>query len=163
MVDSIQCAGWRWVAAMQATYGLRNHEVFHLNLLDFPTVWVEDPTKTGKRFVYPVHADWTDRWNLSSRNLPSLKELSKDNKFAWNNTLLGTKVSKWFAAHMTCKPYDLRHSYARRCFEQGFPADLTAKLMGHSLQVQLNTYRAWWSESTYRKMYEAAIATSKKN
>ncbi|NJK40565.1 MAG: integrase [Acaryochloridaceae cyanobacterium SU_2_1] len=159
MIDGIASLGWRWVAGMMAAYGLRNHEVFHLNLSEWPTVWVEDPTKTGKRFVYPLHPQWCDRWQLCDRKFPELQGLSGKH-FDWDNSLLGTKTSKWFAKHNLCKPYDLRHCYARRCFEHQFPADLTAKLMGHSMAVQLKIYRAWWGEATYRRLYEELIAAN---
>lgn len=157
-IDAIHHPGWRWIAAMMATYGLRNHEVFHLHLGEYPTIWVEDATKTGKRFVYPLHPEWCDRWELDRPVWPKLQAMAQGGHFDWDNSRLGAKISRWFAKRMPCKPYDLRHSYARRCFEHQFPADLTAKLMGHSLQMQAKTYRAWWGEATYRRLYQDLLA-----
>lgn len=153
---SIQNPAWRWVYGMMATYGLRNHEVFHVDLADFPTVWVEDQTKTGKRFVYPLYRDWAVRWQLNYRQLPRLKELEKPDKYQWDNSALGRKITKRFAEmNVGFTPYALRHSYSRRGFEHKMSAEVMAKLMGHSLQVQLKVYRAWWDESTYKRQYES--------
>jgi hypothetical protein len=44
--STISNPGWRWVAGMLAVYGLRNHEVFRLDLKDFPVIRVLDG-KTG--------------------------------------------------------------------------------------------------------------------
>jgi hypothetical protein len=49
--NNVQNPGWRWVYGMMATYGLRNHEVFHVDLSCFPRVKVRETTKTGAREV----------------------------------------------------------------------------------------------------------------
>ncbi|MDX2213906.1 MAG: hypothetical protein SFY66_11525 [Oculatellaceae cyanobacterium bins.114] len=37
------------------------------------------------------------------------------------------------------------------------PPDLAAGLMGHSIQVHIQTYRAWIDRATYRRAYDALI------
>ena len=156
---SIEHPGWQYIFRLQATYGLRNHECFHCDFDEFPTVWINSPTKTGKRFVYPLYPEWAERWALNQPILPELKELQKASPFEWNNSVLGSKVSKWFnKAKIPCDPYDLRHAYARRCFECGITPDVAAKLMGHSMAVHLKIYRAWIDEQTYRRAYEVAMS-----
>ncbi len=49
-----------------ACYGLRSHEVFRLDLEDFPVVRVTQG-KTGARFVYPLYPEWAQRWELHKR------------------------------------------------------------------------------------------------
>lgn len=136
---------------MLAVYGLRPHEVFRLNLEDFPLVRVLEESKTGERFIYPLYPEWSEQWNLHKIKLPNF---DKNN----SNAKLGEKISKWFGKNQFgFRAYDLRHSYARRCFEFGLAPDWAAGLMGHSLQVHLSTYRAWIDEAVYRKAYELVI------
>ncbi len=151
--ESIKTQSWQWVYGMIAAYGVRSHEAFHLDLEDFPVVRVLRG-KTGERFIYPLYPEWAERWNLQEMKLPDI-----DPNFS--NAKLGTKVSGWF---YDCKApfraYDLRHCYARRCFEFGLAPDWAAGLMGHSLAVHLKTYRAWIDEATYRRAYELVINRS---
>lgn len=151
--ESINNPGWRWVYGMLAAYGLRPHEVFHLDLTDFPTVRVDDETKTNARFIYPLYPEWAEQWQLKERTLPGLQIISEG-----NNTKLGSKVSRFFyESSIPFTAYDLRHSYARRCFEFGCAPDLGAKLMGHSVSTHCKIYRAWIDEAVYRRAYEALI------
>ena len=148
--ENIKTESWQWLYGMIATYGLRSHESFHLDLEDFPVVRVLRG-KTGERFIYPLYPEWAERWNLQEMRLPDI-----DPNFS--NAKLGTKVSGWFYDRKApFRAYDLRHCYARRCFEFGLAPDWAAGLMGHSLAVHLQTYRAWIDEATYRKAYELVI------
>ncbi|MEO0375430.1 MAG: integrase [Cyanobacteria bacterium P01_A01_bin.17] len=150
---SIKNEGWRWVYGILAAYGLRPHEVFHLDLSDFPTIRVDDETKTNARFIYPLYPEWAEQWKLNERTLPGLRVIAEG-----DNTKLGTKVSRFFyESSIPFTAYDLRHSYARRCFEFGCSPDLGAKLMGHSVSTHCKIYRAWIDEAVYRRAYEAII------
>jgi integrase len=117
-----------------------SHEVFRLDLEDFPVVRVLRG-KTGERFVYPLYPEWADQWNLQEMKLPNLD-------LEYGNAKVGNKVSGWF---YDCKApfraYDLRHSYARRCFEFRLAPDWAAGLMGHSLAVHTQTYRTNQTEA----------------
>lgn len=151
--ETIKNEGWRWVYGMVAAYGLRPHEVFHVDLYDFPTVRIDDDTKTNARFIYPIYPEWVEQWDLRNVRLPQLKVIKEG-----DNTKIGTKVSKFFyLSDIPFAAYDLRHSYARRCSEFGFSPDLGAKLMGHSVSTHTKIYRAWIDEAVYRKAYEAII------
>ena len=46
--EALANPAWQWVYGMMATYGLRNHEVFFLDLEAFPIVKVLEDTNTGK-------------------------------------------------------------------------------------------------------------------
>ena len=149
--NSIQNKNWRWVARMIATYGLRNYEAFRLDINDFPTIHVLKG-KTGKRFVVPLYPEWAINWELDQIFSPGI-----DLNFA--NSKIGTKVSRWFYVNNSpFPPYNLRHCYARRCFEFGIAPDRAAKFMGHSLQTHLSVYRAWFDESVYLADYQKAIS-----
>lgn len=142
---------WRWTLGMLATYGLRSHEVFFLDLSQFPAVRVLEG-KTGPRIVYPLYPEWASKWNLSEVKLPNIK--------IENLTYcdLGEKVGHWFwSKKLPFKAYDLRHCYARRCFEFEIPPDRAAKLMGHSLKIHCDTYRQWIDEDYYKKFFEREI------
>ena len=152
---------WRWCFGMLACYGLRPHELFHCDLEDFPTARVSDSTKTGYRFIWPLYPEWADEWRLWDVKLPKLK-----NRDELPNKKLGSKVSRRFYAWKLEKPdgdclcaYDLRHSFARRCFEFELSPDFSAKMMGHSLDVHLRIYRRWIDEGVYRRIYDAAVSS----
>ncbi|HIK15386.1 MAG TPA: integrase [Leptolyngbyaceae cyanobacterium M33_DOE_097] len=152
--DKIQNDAWRWVFGAMAVWGLRPHEVFHLDLEKFPVAQVLDQTKTGMRFVYPLYPEWAEAWNLDDVTLPKFQKVH-------SNAKLGGKVSGEFNDRkIPFKPYDLRHSYARRCFEFSIPPDWAAHLMGHSLKVHMETYRRWIKWETYKKAYETLIVRS---
>jgi integrase len=151
--DKIANPGWQWIYGMCAAYGLRPHEVFHVDMLDFPIARVSDETKTGERFIYPLYPEWVESWNLKEIALPNLVSIEDS-----PNAKLGTKVSGFFYDFkIPFPPYNLRHCYARRCFEFGFTPDFGAKLMGHSVTTHCKTYRAWIDEATYWKVYETLI------
>jgi integrase len=67
---------WGWVFAMIATYGLRPHEVWHLDGLPdqngLITIGVAarhiKVTKTGFRAAVPLPADWVERYQLGGAN-----------------------------------------------------------------------------------------------
>ncbi|MBW4674735.1 MAG: integrase [Desmonostoc geniculatum HA4340-LM1] len=148
--ESIKTQSWQWVYGMIAAYGVRSHEAFHLDLEDFPVVRVLRG-KTGERFIYPLYPEWAERWSLRDMRLPDIDP-------SFSNAKLGSKVSGWFYdSKAPFRAYDLRHCYARRCFEFGLAPDWASGLMGHSLQVHLKTYRAWIDEATYRRAYELVI------
>lgn len=152
--DGLQHEGWRWILGMMAAYGLRPHEVFLADLSEFPVVVVPDTNKTKtERFVYPLYPEWAESWMLDIKKLPNIQQLE-----SLSNARRGAKVSgEFYDRKIPFKPYDLRHCYARRCFEFSLPPDLAAGLMGHSIQVHIQTYRAWIDRGTYRRAYDALI------
>jgi hypothetical protein len=148
--QAIEDKAWRWVFGIIATYGLRPHEVFHVDTKDFPTIRILK-SKTGKRFALPFYPEWAASWELNRIHLPKKVDITKA------NSENGTYVSNWISKHVF-PAYNLRHSYARRCFEFGIAPDRAAKFMGHSLPVHIGTYRAWIEEEKYVADYQRAIA-----
>ncbi|MEM1279914.1 MAG: integrase [Cyanobacteria bacterium P01_H01_bin.152] len=150
--NGIKDSGWRWVFGMLAAYGLRGHEVYKADLADFPTVRIPPDTKTGARFCWPLFPEWAKKWKLMDRSLPPLRDIPN-----YTNGQLGTKTSKFFERMMDCNAYDLRHCYARRCFEFGYSPEFGAKMMGHSPDVHSRTYRRWIDEEVYWQIYQRGV------
>jgi integrase len=151
-VTSIKHLGWRWLVAILATYGLRSHEVFTLDFEEFPILRVSDDTKTGERLAYPLYPEWADTWDLSNIIYPPMSQTYNGGKTP------GQRVARWFwDSNLRFRAYDLRHAYARRCFEFDIPTNRAAKLMGHEESIHCQTYRAWIDEKYYRSKFEFDI------
>ncbi|BAD79004.1 tyrosine-type recombinase/integrase [Synechococcus elongatus] len=132
-------AGWIWVYAAIATYGLRPHEAWYLDLDSLrkskgKRVWLKDG-KTGPRWVYPCPPQWVQRFDLCHGGPPPIN--------VRNNQELGTRAGQWAKANGVPPLYGLRHSYAVRLIEYEFPVTVAAKMMGHSPQVHTETYHRW--------------------
>jgi integrase len=144
--ESINSVEWKAVYGMLATYGFRPHELFHLSFDNWPNVNVLEDTKTGARLVPPIHAHWIEKFSLSERfKMPSNMRIKEGTP----NATLGKKIASGFTHLKLSDPYNLRHCYARRCLVLGLPADISAKLLGHSQQIHLETYRRFVTQNTY--------------
>ena len=135
------------------------HEIFQLStdrLNEEPALLEVLKGKTGRRLVFPMAADF---WEFDAKavELPAVEVEGK------NNNQLGMKVSQEFLeAGVGFPPYNLRHSYARRGYEQGFPPEFLARSMGHSYDVHTKIYKAWSGEDSDIKIYKAVIAKQAK-
>ncbi|MEB3359177.1 MAG: integrase [Synechococcales bacterium] len=143
---------WQWLYKAMAIYGLRSHEVFRLRTdrlhEDPPLLEVTDNSKTGSRIAYPIE-NYSWCFDIQDFQLPAIKVEGR------NNNRLGMAISQKFRQkNLGFIPYALRHCYARRGFEEGYPPDFLAVSMGHSLQVHLKIYRAWWGEDAYMKVFK---------
>jgi integrase len=139
---------------MLAAYGLRPHEIFHLNTSELEqggmVVKVLAPTKTGYREVLPLHPEWIEQFNLRQKRLP--KVTGKCNRD------LGGRVAPTFRRYkIPFPPYHLRHCYAVRCIRFNIPVSLAARWMGHAVATHTQTYQAWLSKAIEREMFEQAI------
>jgi integrase len=142
---------WKWVFGIIATYGLRNHEVFRLDLDQLRggsrILHVLDG-KTGARRVWACYPEWFDLFNLGNVILPeaNLKR---------TNPELGNNVTHYFARHkLPFSAYDLRHAWAIRTLEFGLDISLAAQQMGHSLTVHSETYHHWISDRHHQHAYD---------
>ncbi|MBD2261100.1 site-specific integrase [Pseudanabaena sp. FACHB-2040] len=144
---------WRWIAAMIATYGLRPHEAFKLDLSCWPEVEVLEKTKTGRRTVRAPRPEWVDLFDLGNHQRPRAN--------CRTNRDFGHRVSKKFRTYsIPFRPYDLRHAWAVRAICYRFPVELAAKWMGHSVKIHTEVYEAWISKETEEEIYRKAIADS---
>ncbi|MEP0918652.1 hypothetical protein NC981_17620 [Leptolyngbya sp. DQ-M1] len=147
---------WGWAFGIMATYGLRNHELFHIDLerlKQSPVLSLIDDNngggKTGSRRVWAVFPEWWDKWRLWDVKLPAVT--GKD------NSALGNRVTKAFARYGFSKPYNLRHCWAVRTIGFGIPVELAAQQMGHSYQVHCNIYHYWISDDVHQKAFDLAM------
>jgi integrase len=147
--------GWRWVYGMIATYGLRPHEVFRLDLEQIRNgsniVSVLENTKTGARLVWACYPEWFEQFHLQDVKLPNVK-LDRA------NTALGESCSHYFADFkLPFQLYDLRHRWAVRTLEYGLDISLAAQQMGHSVQVHSDIYHHWITEDVHRRAFNALM------
>jgi len=98
---SIPNPAWQWVYGMIACYGLRNHEIFHLDLDSLktaPGILEVLDGKTGARTVFPCYPEWWEHWQLWEVKLPQVS--GKDNRS------LGERVTKAFKRYEVGKGYN---------------------------------------------------------
>lgn len=148
--ETIPSSEWRRVYSLIAVYGLRPHEVFSLDLADFPLVRVGEETKTGSRLIFPFYPEWAESWDLLG-NLPAVT--------GKNNVALGNRVNHAFSRyHIPFPPYHLRHCWAVRSLEFGLDISLAAAQMGHSVSVHSQIYHAWITEDIHARAYQVLLA-----
>jgi integrase len=147
--DLINNESWRYAYGLIACYGLRNHEIFHLNFERFPIITVTKG-KTGYRDVFPVFPEWAEAWQLHKNDLPNCT--GKD------NASLGNRVTRAFIRQgVPFNPYSLRHRYAVRCLEMGIDTSITARQMGHSVAVHTKTYHQFIDRRITFQIYQNLI------
>lgn len=142
MRESLTEEGWRWVFGIMICYGLRNHEVFFLDTAEFPDVRVRDDSKTGSRMVTPLLPEWAEQWSLEEVIYPDRILIVEDRPI----NKLGNSITRGIKLRLGMLPYNIRHCFARRCFEQGIREGVACKLMGHSLLRHERTYQTWIGE-----------------
>ncbi len=146
---------WRWVFGVLATYGLRNHEVFFLDLDRLKKgdrIITVLGGKTGYRKVWPFHPEWFDQFELTNVKIPDIN-LNR------SNSDIGGTVSQRFRRNdgLPFKVYDLRHAWAIRTLEYGIDISLAAKQMGHSLAVHSNLYHTWITDKAHQRAFDLAM------
>jgi len=147
---------WQYCFGLMACYGLRNHELFNLDvdsLQTSPGILTVLDGKTGPRRVWPCFPEWWERWELYNTSLLPFVE-------AKNNTRLGARVNYHFQKFGFLKPYNLRHAWAIRTLEYGLDITLSAAQMGHSVQVHSNIYHYWISDRHHQKAFDILMARS---
>jgi integrase len=143
---------WRWAYGMEATYGLRPHELFHLDTSDLElggdSIRVLSNTKTGERIVYPLYPEWIELFELRDVQVPQVT--------APNNGDLGQRVSiQFWRAGIGFPPYHLRHAWAvRSLMVFGMDISIAARQMGHSVQIHSSIYHAWISDKQQEDYYQ---------
>lgn len=148
--DTITNPAWQWAYGVLAVYGLRPHELFHLDLERLSqgeTSLRVLEGKTGARVVYPFPLDWWERWRLWEVNSPRITGST--------NSFLGNRVNQFFRRNETpFQPYDLRHAWAVRTLGMGLSLTLAAQQMGHSVAIHSDIYHRWISEKAHQEAFE---------
>jgi integrase len=149
--DRIFNPKWQNAYTLMAAYGLRPHEIFYLDVSNFPEILVTEG-KTGSRKVLPIPQEWAELIDIDTLELP--------NCVAKANKELGDRVCKAFRRYsIAFPPYNLRHAYAvRGTVVYSMPVPVMAKMLGHSPNVHMQTYQQWISEAQISEAYAKAIA-----
>jgi integrase len=141
---------WKWVYGMMATYGLRPHETFKVDLRKENSqliATVKNDTKTGSRIVLPLHNSWTDLFSLETIVYPNIILDGRDNR------RLSERISLRFREkRVPHSPKALRHAYSCRGARLGIGPDVMARLMGHSISVHCSTYQNAISLAQYQEI-----------
>lgn len=154
--SNIKNPGWRWFYGMIATYGLRPHEVFRLDLDRLRSgdrvVHIGDDTKTGFHRTWAFHPEWFDDFKLGNVCVPNIN-LNRINR------KLGEAADEYFrkTAKLPFVLYDMRHAWAIRTTLYGIPDTLAAQQMGHSLDVHNKIYQRWVGREIHQSAYESAM------
>ena len=131
----IRAPHWRWMYAMLATYGLRDHEIVECQITEDGNCEISDNTKTGFHVAWPCHERWLEKFNLREIHRPHQDKFTVA-KAA--NTYLKVR------GPMPFDLYDLRHAYAIRLFKKEVPVSLASRLMGHSEATHRRHYQRWF-------------------
>ncbi|NER33128.1 MAG: site-specific integrase [Oscillatoria sp. SIO1A7] len=158
--NSIPNPNWRWAFGIQATYGIRPHELFYLNLdnfSDYPGILVvEDGTKTGGRKVWPYQPEWWTEWNLADGIGPQCT--------GKNNSALSERVCKAYSRYdIPFTSMYLRHAWAIRAALYNLDVSLAAKMMGHSLKVHHSLYHKWLDDRHFQEAWERSVRKQQKD
>ena len=157
----------QWTLALIATYGLRPSEAWHAEEIDSDG-WLIVPgeglTKTSRHIAPPLPSAWVERYGLKKNFTRYQNELNKRWTIRWeerdglripvNNSQVSNSLYKKIEQKSIpqlldekgewCRPYDLRHTYAIRCFTseetRTDSSEDFARWMGHSLDVHERVY-----------------------
>jgi integrase len=166
---------WGWILMVLATYGLRPHEIFAIDYSkSFKSPLYElvldehitDGIKTGSRLVFPVPINWVTEYELFDVKNEVLTNFINKNlsitvfSLQLNRRLKNKKKLIKEQDLQECldfAPYDLRHRYAIRGHELGYPVEAMARWMGHSVQMHTQTYHKHLKSDTDKKVFEGAL------
>jgi integrase len=174
-LDTIADPLIQWAFALIATYGLRPSEAWHVLPIDehgWITVPGDQLTKTATHVAPALPMAWVERYRLRAQFEQRQQELRQRWRIQWtdlggrqvpnNNTALSNYLYKQFQLRGQaklwakaweadgqdwCRPYDLRHAYAVRCWSheesRQVPMAEHAEWMGHGLALHRSTYLKW--------------------
>jgi hypothetical protein len=152
-IENCEQPGWRWLAAMAATFGLRNHELVKVDLARIREgiVKVKDDTKTGSRTVYACPFALVERFQLWNQVLPNIKLEGR------SNNAIGSSISAGFKRMGLSRVYTFRDAYAVRLefhYDARTPSAFKSRWMGHSAAVHEKNYLDAIQEIDHERMYE---------
>ena len=168
--EKIPNESWKFVFALMATYGLRNHEVFFCDLSSLKNfsdkiIRVLPTTKTGEHQVWPFHPEWVEKFELSKlgENPELLPNIKRDLKITTLQNI-GKKITDQFKRYsLQIKPYDLRHAWAVRTIFYDLPDTVAARMMGHSVSLHTQTYHHWITKRDQQQAVNNALLKVKRS
>lgn len=144
----------RWVWGIMATFGVRNFEVWFLDVSELArggnTIQVKRGKGSRPRVAYPLPRSWIDQFGLRGASpLPAPDPIL-------TNGQLGDRITHIFTNKGLPGPYNLRHAWRQRAIVNRIDPSVAAKSLGHSVQVSQKTYTAWITEQTCDAAFEEA-------
>ena len=155
--DRIPNKAWQYAFGLMAAYGLRNYELFHIDLESIKKspghlrILESKKNKKTERYIWCLYPEWHEVWQLGDINQPFPQITGK------NNSALGDRVNKAFKRYGFNKPYNLRHAWAIRAINF-IPVELAARMMDHSVEVHTRTYQRWINQEHYDRMYRLMMS-----
>jgi integrase len=152
-LEQIERRPWQCAAALQAIFGLRNHEIFKADLsrVQEGIVRISADTKTGERVCYACPPQWIERFNLrEDMPLPKVRTEGRSNR------AIGDSVTGAYRRLNLSHPYAFRDAYAVRLefyWDSSTPSAFKAKWMGHSSTVHDRNYLDAIQEMHHERMY----------
>lgn len=153
---------WQWVYGMLATYGLRPHEIFAIDLEAYVSLSnkehllylkpdLTEGTKTGERKcgIPPLQYEWVELFDLKN-----VKPIISNAQFRCRTDLINRKFRN---INIGFEPYDLRHSYAVRGHRLILPIKAMADFMGHSVEEHTQTYQKWMDKDVNIEIYKEIV------
>jgi integrase len=153
---SIPNQSWKNAFAVIATYGLRPHELWHLDFSEFPDLLVLEDTKTGSRLTKALPPEWVELFSIKpGLDLPLLTSRA--------NRELGERTARQFKRYgIPFPPYNLRHAFCVRVsIEYQVPVAVAARLAGHSSSIHESTYLRHIRDDQVNSVIQDAIASQK--
>jgi integrase len=140
-IDAIKNPAWQWIAGIMAAYGLRPHELFHLDTSRMdgpePLLKVLPNTKTKDRSILPCPPEWVDRWNLKEKRWPEFKVTPHTH----DNKDLGARITPSLKRNgVNWTAYAFRDCYVIRLEKAGWPENLSEIMGGHSRETRKKSY-----------------------
>jgi len=153
--DRIPSHEWRWVFGVIAACGLRNHEVFHVDLeaiQETPLIWVKE-SKTVPHYALSCPKRWWREWMLHNAIMPDTPNKST-NEFYSNKVsqYFGRDLARAVGERMPFGMQDLRHRWSIRASEAGIEPEFAARLQGHSNEVHTETYQRHTDEQVFLRI-----------
>jgi integrase len=146
--DRIPRPDWQWVYGCVAAFGLRDHEVFYIDLdtiKESPLIWVTDG-KTGAHYAMACPVQWWEEWRLFEPKIPPVT--------ARRNEDYTHRCGVYFRRDMPeSLPFglqDLRHCWSIRSSQMGIPSEFSARLQGHSHKMHTETYQRHMDEVAFQ-------------
>lgn len=148
-IDHCERREWQWAAGIQAAFGLRNHEIFRLDVTQITegVVTVSENSKTGKRQIYACPFEWVERWRLAEVAMPAM-DLERA------NNQIGSVVSQWYKRLGLHRPYQYRDAYIIRLRLRGVDSAFSSRWAGHSAGVEDQAYLSAIQEGHHQQVFE---------
>lgn len=156
-IDQIELPHWRWLYGMVWLFGIRPHEITGAELERRDgryVLHIDEDTKTGARESWAFPDSKVEQYGLQHVHRPP------QDKFHVTTTanlyLCSAKSDGRGGRRRPRLPfslYNLRHAYAIRLLVAGWPAELGARLMGHSVQQHTETYQRWVNQQHMKAMH----------